>query len=121
MSVPLPGWLIAGIPAPGRSTTVVTSPLSAAEARGQATYGASCTSCHGPYGEGQSNWKSRRTDGAYLAPPHDWTGHTWHHGDGLLFGIVKQGGSIVASRVSRDDAGMALHRCTHQRHARPRL
>jgi mono/diheme cytochrome c family protein len=25
------------------------------------------------------------------APPHDETGHTWHHPDRLLFGITKNG------------------------------
>lgn len=25
------------------------------------------------------------------APPHDETGHTWHHPDRVLFGIVKHG------------------------------
>lgn len=25
------------------------------------------------------------------APPHDETGHTWHHADSVLFGITKRG------------------------------
>jgi mono/diheme cytochrome c family protein len=25
------------------------------------------------------------------APPHDDTGHTWHHPDAVLFGITKEG------------------------------
>lgn len=25
------------------------------------------------------------------APPHDESGHTWHHPDGVLFGITKKG------------------------------
>jgi len=25
------------------------------------------------------------------APPHDASGHTWHHPDGVLFGITKYG------------------------------
>ena len=95
-SVLLAGWLIAGMPVPGRSTTAPTSSLSEAETRGQATYQASCASCHGQRGEGQPDWKRRRTDGTYPAPPHDRTGHTWHHADGLLFGIVKEGGGFAA-------------------------
>lgn len=90
------GWLIADMPMPGRSTTAVTASRSEAEARGQATYQASCAGCHGQRGEGQLDWKRRRTDGTYPAPPHDRTGHTWHHADGLLFGIVKEGGSFAA-------------------------
>lgn len=30
-------------------------------------------------------------NGRMPAPPHDETGHTWHHPDSVLFGIVKQG------------------------------
>ena len=26
-----------------------------------------------------------------LAPPHDATGHTWHHPDGMLFALTKYG------------------------------
>jgi hypothetical protein len=34
-------------------------------------------------------------DGRYPAPPHDHSGHTWHHRDGLLFQIVKHGGESL--------------------------
>lgn len=30
-------------------------------------------------------------DGSLKAPPHDETGHTWHHQDDLLFRITKLG------------------------------
>lgn len=29
--------------------------------------------------------------GKMPAPPHDETGHTWHHPDHILFGIIKHG------------------------------
>ncbi len=29
--------------------------------------------------------------GRMPAPPHDESGHTWHHPDGVLFGITKNG------------------------------
>ncbi|MEO8187639.1 MAG: cytochrome c [Burkholderiaceae bacterium] len=58
---------------------------------GQAIYAANCASCHGANLEGQPEWKSRRANGRMPAPPHDDTGHTWHHPDDILFGITKVG------------------------------
>ena len=63
--------------------------------RGRAAYEAICATCHGLRGEGQPNWYEKKPDGTYPAPPHDATGHTWHHADGLLFRIVRDGGSIA--------------------------
>ena len=34
--------------------------------------------------------------GNFPAPPHDETGHTWHHADQWLFEIVKYGGKYHA-------------------------
>ncbi|MDA1004462.1 MAG: cytochrome c [Chloroflexi bacterium] len=62
-------------------------------ALGRAVYAGNCASCHGAAGEGEPGWQSRRTDGSYPAPPHDATGHTWHHADGLLFAIIRDGGA----------------------------
>ena len=70
--------------------------LSDVERRGQTLYQANCASCHGTSGQGQANWKSARPDGTRPAPPHDVTGHTWHHADAVLFGIVKEGGTFAA-------------------------
>jgi mono/diheme cytochrome c family protein len=63
-------------------------------ARGQAVYAANCAQCHGLRAEGQANWHKQNPDDTYPPPPHDSTGHTWHHGDGLLFRIVRDGGDI---------------------------
>jgi mono/diheme cytochrome c family protein len=62
---------------------------------GRQVYLQNCAACHGVRGEGQPNWQVKRPDGSYPAPPHDATGHTWHHGDGLLFRIVKDGGASL--------------------------
>jgi len=59
--------------------------------RGRAIHGQHCAACHGQKLEGQPDWRSRRPDGRLPAPPHDGTGHTWHHPDAVLFGIVKYG------------------------------
>ena len=58
---------------------------------GERVYAQHCASCHGARLEGQPNWRSRLPNGRLPAPPHDETGHTWHHADALLFAITKQG------------------------------
>lgn len=62
--------------------------------KGRGVYQTNCAQCHGLRGEGQPNWRQRNPDGTYPAPPHDATGHTWHHSDGLLYRIVRDGGQI---------------------------
>jgi mono/diheme cytochrome c family protein len=59
--------------------------------RGRSIYIAQCGSCHGVNREGQANWRERGADGRLPAPPHDETGHTWHHPDELLFRITRDG------------------------------
>ena len=58
---------------------------------GEIIYQNNCSSCHGLNLEGQKNWKERDVDGYMPAPPHDQTGHTWHHNDQYLFDITKYG------------------------------
>jgi hypothetical protein len=41
--------------------------------------------------KGQRDWQSGNADGTLKAPPHDETGHTWHHDDELLFRLTKFG------------------------------
>ena len=53
--------------------------------RGQALYADSCAACHGANLEGQPDWRVPGADGILPAPPHDETGHTWHHDNQLLF------------------------------------
>ena len=60
-------------------------------AAGEAIYARHCAACHGAHLEGQPNWRRRLPNGRLPAPPHDASGHTWHHPDTLLFGIVKNG------------------------------
>jgi mono/diheme cytochrome c family protein len=58
---------------------------------GQAVYAEHCAACHGAKLEGQPSWRDRLASGRMPAPPHDETGHTWHHPDSVLFGITKEG------------------------------
>ena len=60
-------------------------------ATGARLYAEHCATCHGADLEGQANWRERRSDGKLPAPPHDETGHTWHHPDDVLFAITKNG------------------------------
>jgi mono/diheme cytochrome c family protein len=64
-------------------------------ALGRSVYAANCATCHGQRGEGQPNWQSRRADGTLPAPPHDASGHTWHHPDELLIEIITVGGQAA--------------------------
>ena len=60
-------------------------------ARGRTLYQTHCASCHGKNLKGQPDWQIRRPDGRLPAPPHDRTGHTWHHPDAHLFRMTKHG------------------------------
>jgi mono/diheme cytochrome c family protein len=60
--------------------------------RGEIVYVEICASCHGENLEGQPDWRVKNDEGILPAPPHDETGHTWHHPDELLFNITKDGG-----------------------------
>ena len=67
-------------------------------ARGRTVYAQACASCHGADLEGQPNWQERRSDGKLPAPPHDATGHTWHHTDDILFKITREGVGAFAPK-----------------------
>ncbi len=60
-------------------------------ARGKGLYTVHCAACHGARLEGQPNWHERDASGRLPAPPHDASGHTWHHPDQVLFDITKYG------------------------------
>ena len=58
---------------------------------GHQLYVKHCASCHGMKLEGQPNWRQRGADGLLPAPPHDESGHTWHHPDEQLIRMTKYG------------------------------
>ena len=58
---------------------------------GQKIYIQHCSACHGAKLEGQPNWRQRLPNGRLPAPPHDDSGHTWHHPPEVLVAIVKNG------------------------------
>jgi mono/diheme cytochrome c family protein len=64
--------------------------------QGGSIYAESCAACHGAQLKGQPDWRRRTEDGRMPAPPHDDSGHTWHHADRDLFTITKHGvGAVV--------------------------
>ncbi|MGH6854417.1 MAG: c-type cytochrome [Aestuariivirga sp.] len=59
--------------------------------QGREIYLARCAQCHGKNLEGQKDWKTPLASGRLPAPPHDVTGHTWHHADSVLVGVTRHG------------------------------
>ncbi|WP_404383864.1 c-type cytochrome [Caenispirillum salinarum] len=81
------GWLLSG----GGGGPKADPTDAALVAEGRKVYAEHCAACHGLALEGEPDWRSRNPDGTLPAPPHDETGHTWHHPDEQLFDITKYG------------------------------
>ena len=58
---------------------------------GKTVYANHCAACHGANLQGQAGWQRPGPDGRLPAPPHDESGHTWHHSDAYLIHVVQQG------------------------------
>ncbi len=107
----LGGGVVAAI---GAATYVALAPGSQVQPAnsdpraGARLYAENCASCHGDQLQGEPDWQIENEDGTLPAPPHDTTGHTWHHGDGLLFTYTKLGGqaALAARGVSGFKSGM---------------
>jgi mono/diheme cytochrome c family protein len=98
-------WIILGVVALGVAGAIGYQSLGSGEAdaplipyqdaaaveQGRKVYVAACAVCHGLKLEGQPNWRQRLPSGRLPAPPHDQTGHTWHHPDQHLFDVTKYG------------------------------
>lgn len=85
-------WTAGAVAATPRAATGNVAATATPAHPGQANYVTHCAACHGLSGEGQANWFQPGPDGLLPAPPHDSSGHTWHHGDGYLFRVTKRGG-----------------------------
>ncbi len=105
-----------GAPGGGDSPTVSVPPLPgsptftrvedpppdldpASVAAGTVLYGEFCAQCHGADLAGDPGWRSPNADGSYPPPPHDATGHTWHHDDATLVRIISVGSDFEQSRM----------------------
>ena len=76
-------------------------------ARGKTVYAEQCASCHGAHLEGQPDWRHRLPNGRMPAPPHDPSGHTWHHSDKQLFDMTKIGPGVLVPGYESDMPGFA--------------
>jgi mono/diheme cytochrome c family protein len=66
---------------------------------GEALYAQHCASCHGVELAGESDWRIPNDDRSLKPPPHNATGHTWHHSDRLLLETVRDGIDTPVSRM----------------------
>ncbi len=71
-------------------------------ALGRSVYVDHCASCHGADLEGQPNWRAPLPNGRLPAPPHDETGHTWHHSDNELVTIIRDGMAALVPGYQSD-------------------
>lgn len=95
------GWRYAST----ASTAVASADIIA---QGRQIYANQCAACHGADLEGQPEWRTPLASGRLPAPPHDESGHTWHHPDEVLFRIVKEGtAAIVGGGYESDMPGFA--------------
>lgn len=69
---------------------------------GRQLYVANCSQCHGANLEGQADWKRPGPSGRMPAPPHDASGHTWHHADKQLARIILDGLAALAPGYESD-------------------
>ena len=66
---------------------------------GAELYQENCASCHMADLSGDPDWKTPNDDGSYPPPPHDSSGHTWHHPDQVLIEIIRDGSDFPQSRM----------------------
>ena len=78
-------------PVSAASPVLTASPVPAPP-KGREVFRANCAACHGVDAAGQPDWHISNPDGTLPPPPLNGDGHTWHHGDGLLYRVVKLGG-----------------------------
>ena len=79
-------------------------PIDTARAEeGARLYAQYCAACHGPDLEGDPDWKVPNADGSYPPPPHDSSGHTWHHPVPQLVELVLRGPRAPGSTMPRFD------------------
>lgn len=79
-----------------------------ARSQGEQLYQAQCASCHGVNLEGAPGWQRANADGTMPPPPHDETGHSWHHDMQMLFDYTKFGGEEALRRRGITDVKSAM-------------
>ena len=108
------GFALAGpaLAEPALTEPALTEP-DGAEFDGAALAADHCAACHGADLQGAPDWQRPGPDGRLPAPPHDATGHTWHHGDGFLIDYTLRGGQAVLDDLGvRYDSAMPAFKGT---------
>jgi mono/diheme cytochrome c family protein len=95
---------ISGLALKPASTRLLKPDDAKVTALGRQVYATHCAACHGARLEGQPNWRQRDAQGRLPAPPHDASGHTWHHPDETLFRITKFGVAKAADLASYESS-----------------
>lgn len=88
--------------APASAQGILPFKDPAAVDAGKEIYAEHCASCHGENLEGEGDWRRRKPSGLMPAPPHDATGHTWHHPDEQLVEITRDGLPEIMARRGLD-------------------
>lgn len=96
------GAVAVAVSAAGYWLYATTAQYQGASLDGHRIYAQQCASCHGANLEGQPDWMRRNVDGRLPAPPHDESGHTWHHADDQLFTITKFGLAAISPGYESD-------------------
>lgn len=114
---PTPETVLNNLPAlsqllgtPTATLPPMPTPDTAQIVRGEALYEAHCATCHGADLAGEPDWQQPNADGSFRAPPHGASGHTWHHGDGVLLEAIRLGGSRLSGQLGGASAMPAFER-----------
>lgn len=92
-------YLVAGSPWDGSPGETAVASSAGPVIDGAELYTANCAACHGANLEGVADWKKSNPDGSLKPPPHDSSGHTWHHGDPTLLAIIANGGGFPETKM----------------------
>ncbi|PWG18703.1 c-type cytochrome [Salibaculum griseiflavum] len=101
--VALGGGFALSVAADQKPGQILPYDVPEAVAAGEAIYGEYCASCHAADLSGEPNWRTPKDTGRLPAPPHDETGHTWHHPDIQLFMLTKYGTAAVVGNGYESD------------------
>lgn len=99
MAVTLVLLMISSCGNPSATTDGVPSLDEERIALGGTLYDQYCASCHGADLAGAEDWKIPNDDLTLKPPPHDSSGHTWHHSDRVLLEAIRDGFDDPRSRM----------------------
>jgi S-disulfanyl-L-cysteine oxidoreductase SoxD len=93
-------------------SVIAPTPDPALVSLGASVYADFCAECHGQNLEGEPEWQERNPGGSFRAPPHDASGHTWHHSDRILREAILAGGARLADLPGGGTSNMPAYAST---------